>query len=131
MKNLILIVEDDEMIRSIIYEFLEMENFNVISAEDGCVGVYLAQELHPDLILCDINMPNLDGFGVLEKIRKNTRTAKTPFIFLTSEVDSESRKRAVQLGANDYLTKPVNISRLLEAIANQLQKVHSSNTFSM
>ena len=58
MKNLILIIEDDEAIRSIIFEFLELKKFNVIIAEDGCSGVYVAQELKPDLILCDINMPN-------------------------------------------------------------------------
>lgn len=125
MKELILIIEDDEIIRSIIFEFLELKEFNVISAEDGCIGAHLAQELQPDLILCDINMPKLDGYGVLDKIRKNPSTAKIPFIFLTAEADSDNRKRAVQLGANDYLTKPVNISNLLQAIANQLQKLHS------
>ena len=126
MKELIMVIEDDEIIRSIIFEFLELKEFNVISAEDGCIGAQLAQELRPDLILCDINMPNLDGYGVLSKIRKNPITANIPFIFLTAEADSDSRKRAVQLGANDYLTKPVNIRHLFQAIANQLQKVHSA-----
>lgn len=128
MKELILVIEDDEIIRSIIFEFLELKEFNVISAEDGCIGAHLAQELQPDLILCDINMPKLDGYGVLDKIRKNPSTAKIPFIFLTAEPDSDSRERAVQLGANDYLTKPVNIRKLFQAIANQLQKSHSVNT---
>ena len=126
MKELILVIEDDEIIRSIIFEFLELKQFNVISAEDGCIGARLAQEQQPDLILCDINMPNLDGYGVLSKIRKNPITANIPFIFLTAEADSDSQKRAVQLGANDYLTKPVNIRKLFQAIANQLQKVHSA-----
>ncbi len=126
MKELILIIEDDEVIRSIIIEFLELKNFNVIGAEDGSIGVCLAQELQPDLILCDINMPNLDGYGVLEKVRKNIRTANIPFVFLTAAVDSNSRARSLQLGANDYITKPVNISRLLEVIAKQLAKVHSA-----
>jgi len=125
VKELILIIEDDEVIRSIIIEFLELKDFNIISAEDGCIGVYLAQELQPDLILCDINMPNLDGYGVLEKVRGNLSTAKIPLIFLTAEAGSECRDRALQLGANDYLTKPAHISKLLEAITNQLQKVHS------
>jgi CheY-like chemotaxis protein len=125
VKELILVIEDDEIIRSIIFEFLELKQFNVISAEDGCIGAQLAQELQPDLIICDINMPNLDGYGVLDKIRRNHSTAKIPFIFLTAEADSDSRERAVQLGANDYLTKPVNIRKLFQAIANQLQKSHS------
>jgi DNA-binding response OmpR family regulator len=126
VKKLILIIEDSEIIRSIIFEFLELKNFNVLSAEDGCIGLHLAKELQPDLILCDINMPKLDGYGVLKKLREDLSTATIPFIFLTAEADPDSRCRAMQLGANDYLTKPVNVSKLLNAIANQFTKIHSA-----
>lgn len=120
MKKLILIIEDDEIIRSIVFDFLELENFNVISAEDGCQGLTLAEELQPDLIICDINMPNTNGYTVLQKIRENVATTKIPFIFLSSETTQESRNRARLLGANDYLSKPMKINKLLEAIAQAL-----------
>ncbi|MFB8792189.1 MAG: response regulator [Potamolinea sp.] len=126
MKKLILIIEDDEIIRSIIFEFLELENFNVISAEDGCQGLTLAEELQPDLIICDINMPNANGYTVLQKIRENVATTKIPFIFLSSETTQYSRNRARLLGANDYLSKPVKINQLLEAITNQFQQLHTA-----
>jgi DNA-binding response OmpR family regulator len=121
VNKLILIIEDCQIIRSLFFDWLELENFNVISAENGYLGLQLAKELQPDLILCDINMPKLDGYGVLKQLRENLTTAKTPFIFLTSETDAESRARAWQLGANDYLTKPVNQGKLLDSIANQFK----------
>jgi len=97
-----------------------------MSAQDGCLGFLLAKEFQPDLILCDINMPNLDGYGVLKKLRDDFSIAETPFIFITSETDSNSYYRALQLGANDYLIKPISMSQLLEAIANQFkQQVYS------
>lgn len=119
VKRLILIIEDDSIYRSIIFELLESEDFNVVSAEDGCSGLQLAQALHPDVILCDINMPNLDGYGVLKKLREDSDTAKIPFIFLTAEIDKASRHRAMELGANDYLTKPVSYGQLITALYNQ------------
>ena len=124
VKKLILVIDDSEIIRSLIFGFLELQNFNVISAEDGSIGFHLVKELQPDLIISDIHMPNLDGYEVLKKVRENEATAKIPFIFLTSDTDPISRYQALQLGANDYLTKPFNISQLLEAIANQLKALH-------
>ena len=123
MKELILIIEDDESIRSNLFEFLEAEDFNVLSAEDGVSGLKLAKDCQPDLILCDINLPSLNGFGVLQELRKDLTTTKTPFIFLTSETDSSSRDRAIQLGANDYLTKPMSLNKLLTSITHQCQLV--------
>jgi DNA-binding response OmpR family regulator len=122
---LVLIIEDNEILRSIIFEFLELENFNVISAGEGVAGLNLAKELNPDVIICDNNMPCLDGYGVLKELRKDLLIAKIPVIFLSSETDSVSRLRALQLGANDYLIKPIRINQLLEAINNQLHPMQS------
>jgi DNA-binding response OmpR family regulator len=121
----ILIIEDNEILRSIIFEFLELENFNVISAGDGVAGLNLAKELNPDAIICDIKMPCLDGYGVLKELRKDLSLAKIPVIFLSSEADSVTRLHALQLGANDYLIKPIKINQLLEAINNQLHPMQS------
>lgn len=121
MKPLILVIEDDEMMRSTLFELLELEDFNVVSAGNGFLGLRIAKEMQPDLIICDLNIPNLSGYRVLQKLRNDLTTAKIPFIFLTSESDADSRRRAMQLGANDYLTKPVALSELLETIkANKL-----------
>lgn len=123
--NSILIIEDDRITRSVLSKLLKSEKFNVISAENGRAGLQLAKKLNPHLILCDINMPNLDGYGVLKRLREDLTTAKTPFIFLTVETDSVSRRWAWQLGASDYLTKPVNSKKLLESIANQFKYLGS------
>ncbi|MEW6491708.1 MAG: response regulator [Cyanobacteriota bacterium] len=125
MKELVLVIEDDETLRSNLFEFLEMEEFNVLSAQDGCSGLQLAQEIKPNLIICDINMPNLNGFEVLKKLREDVTTAKIPFIFHTSETDSDSHRRAMQLGANAYLTKPVTLEKFLETVTNQCQLARS------
>lgn len=125
MKKLILIIEDDQIFRAIIFDLLELENFNVISAQDGFLGLKLAKQFKPDLILCDINIPQLNGYGVLNRLREDSTIAKTPFIFLTSDSDTESRAQAMQLGANDYLTKPVKFSTLLAAIDNQFNQLYS------
>lgn len=121
MKPLILLIEDDDMMRSTLFEILEIENFNVVSAGDGILGLRLAKEMQPDLIICDLNIPLLNGFGVLQSLRESLTIANIPFIFLTCENNPETRQRAMQLGANSYLTKPVTISKLLETIkANTL-----------
>ena len=121
MRELILLIEDDELIRSNLFELLELEDFNVIGAEDGLVGLISAKEFQPDLIVCDINLPQLDGYEVLRYSRADSRTAKIPFIFLTSETAPESRSRAEEMGANDYLIKPVQIEKLLKVIRTNLK----------
>ncbi|HEY9596996.1 MAG TPA: response regulator [Cyanophyceae cyanobacterium] len=121
MKPLILIIEDDSTFRSILFELLELEDYNVVSAEDGSLGLQLAQALQPNLIISDIGMPKLDGYGVLKQLREDLTTAKIPFIFLTAQTDSISHQRAMQLGANDYLIKPVSYGQLVVALQNQLQ----------
>lgn len=119
MRKLILIIEDDEMLRSTLFEVLELQDFNVVSSQDGLSGLKLAQELRPDLILCDIKMPNLNGYEILSKLRGDLTTAKIPVIFLTAMTDPDSHWQALKLGVNDYLTKPVNFSKLLNSILNQ------------
>jgi CheY-like chemotaxis protein len=121
MKELVLLIEDDEMVRSNLFELLELEDFNVLSAADGFSGLQLAKELQPDLILCDLSMSDFDGFEVLQKLREDVVTAKIPFIFHTSETDYYTQRQAIQLGANGYLTKPVTFEKLLETVTKSMQ----------
>ncbi len=125
MNKLILIIDDDDLTRSIFFEFLELENFNIICAEDGLVGLRLAKEFQPDLILSDINMPNCDGHQVLKCLRDNRETAKIPLIFLTANTNPTCRIKSLQLGANDYLIKPIDFRQLIAAINKQFQLVLS------
>jgi DNA-binding response OmpR family regulator len=120
-KKSILVIEHDEAMRSVICRFLYSEKFKVMSAQDGCLGFLLAKEFQPNLILCGINLPKLDGYKVLNKLRENLLTAETPFIFISPNIDSFSYLRALQLGANDCLETPGNKHELLKAIANQLE----------
>ncbi|GAB4201840.1 MAG: hypothetical protein Fur006_54740 [Coleofasciculaceae cyanobacterium] len=117
--NKILLIEDDAIIRFGISSFLKLKGFNVIEARNGEIGLQIAKEQLPNLILCDINMPKLDGYDVLQELRKDVRTANLPFIFISAETCTPSCRRALQLGANDFLTKPLNNRELLEAIAIQ------------
>jgi DNA-binding response OmpR family regulator len=116
----ILMIEDNEDIRLIFCEILTLENFQVMCAENGLIGLKLAKNQHPDLIISDIHMPELNGYEVLEKLRNDVSTANIPFIFITSEEDYDYRCRALLLGANGYLIKPVDICELLNAITTQL-----------
>lgn len=116
----ILLIEDDKLFRSIICQLLITKPYQVITAENGQVGLRLAAELEPDLIISDMYMPYLDGDEVLKQLRANVKTANIPFILLTSEDDSDMRSYGLRLGANDYLVKPFKFSELLNAIARQL-----------
>ena len=118
----ILVIEDENLIRDHIVELLEAEDFEVFDAENGNIGVKLAYEHQPDLILCDVMMPELDGYGVLTKLQENPSTATIPFIFLTAKADLGDVRKAMQLGADDYLTKPCTATELLKAIVIRLEK---------
>jgi len=118
----ILVIEDEPAIRNNIVDLLEAEEFQTWGAENGEVGVRLAQEYVPDLILCDVSMPKLDGYGVLKALRQNPRTAAIPVIFLTAMTDRASLRQGMELGAEDYLTKPCTPNEILTAIATQLNK---------
>ena len=118
----VLVIEDDEDIRGDILELLEGEGYPASGAQDGLAGVAAARAYLPDLILCDIMMPGLDGFGVLDELRQDPVTATIPFIFLTAKADKSDVRRGMELGADDYLTKPVAQAELLKAIETRLAK---------
>jgi diguanylate cyclase (GGDEF)-like protein len=120
--NKILVIEDNLTIRSIILEILKEKNFQVIVAENGRIGVKFAQQLLPDLILCDVIMPEWDGYTVLSALQENSTTANIPFIFLTSLDDRVNIRKGMQLGADDYLPKPCSSEELIGAIAARLEK---------
>ena len=118
----ILVIEDQEDIREIICEILMAEDFEVIDAGDGDIGVKLARTEIPDLIICDIMMPKLDGYGVLKELRKNPHTDTIPFIFLTAKASKFDLRQGMQLGADDYLSKPFSREELLGAITARQKK---------
>jgi len=118
----ILVIEDEAQSRDIYLESLEEEGFDAIGAENGRVGVQRAQEQLPDLVLCDIMMPELDGYGVLSTLRQDPLTAMIPFIFLTAKATKAELRQGMELGADDYLTKPSTVEELLRAIAVRLEK---------
>lgn len=113
----VLVIEDEELIRESIVHLLNARGFNAIGAEDGCVGVRLAKELVPDLILCDVRMPGLDGYEVLKVLRTDPITATVRFIFLTAQATVADVSQGQQLRVDGYLAKPFARDKLLEAIA--------------
>lgn len=124
----ILIIEDSEDIRSNTAEILELSNYEVIVAENGKIGVAKAVANKPDLIICDIMMPELDGYGVLHAIQKNESIKNTPFIFLTAKTERGDFRRGMEMGADDYLTKPFDGTELLNAINSRLKKMELLKT---
>jgi len=118
----ILLIEDNDEIRENTAEILELSNYKVITAENGKRGVELAMGNKPDLIVCDIMMPVLDGYGVLMTLQKNTDTQNIPFIFLTAKAERNDFRKGMELGADDYITKPFEGSELLNAIESRLKK---------
>lgn len=118
----ILVIEDEESIRENILDLLEAENFEGIGAINGQVGIKLANEQIPDLILCDMMMPEVDGHGVLKALRSEPLTATIPFIFLTAKADKSDIRTGMEQGADDYITKPCTPQELLKAIAIRLEK---------
>lgn len=120
----ILLIEDEPHMRKGMTTALEMEGFEVVPAADGRVGVDLAHRKQPDLILCDVMMPDLDGYGVLEALRADDTTSGVPFIFLTAKGEKPDIRHGMNLGADDYLTKPCAIDDLLAAIRSRLARKH-------
>lgn len=118
----ILVIEDEAQTRSIFVKCLAFEGFCAIEAESGAIGVKLAQMHSPDLIICDIMMPDLDGYGVLSAIRRHPAAAAIPFIFLTAKVTMADLRQGMEMGADDYLTKPCNVEQLLAAITTRLAR---------
>ncbi len=118
----ILVIEDELSVRENILARLEAEGFETVNAENGLNGVELARSHKPDLIICDVMMPEIDGYGVLSMLRQNPVTATIPFIFLTAKADKVDLRQGMEMGADDYLTKPFTRTQLLGAIAARLQK---------
>jgi CRP-like cAMP-binding protein len=128
-KTSILLIEDNEDIRESTVEILELAGYNVFKADNGKTGVELAQQHQPDLILCDIMMPELDGYGVLFMLNKNPKTSAIPFIFLTAKAERPDMRKGMEMGADDYLTKPFDDIELLNAIETRLQKKEKQQAF--
>jgi len=118
----ILVIEDTPPVLDLVLSALQSEGFNTVRAEDGRIGVQLAFEHLPDLILCDVLMPGLDGYGVLNELRADATTAATPFIFLAAKTGKEDIRRGMELGADDYLTKPFTARELISAIKVRLER---------
>jgi CheY-like chemotaxis protein len=116
----ILVIEDEETVRENILELLDAEGFEAIAAENGRIGLNLAQQHLPDLILCDIRMPELDGYGVLSALRSEPETAEIPFMFLTAKAAKTDLNLGMELGANAYITKPFTLVELLTAIETHM-----------
>lgn len=128
-KIAILIIEDNDDIRESTAEILALANYEVFQASNGKQGVELAGRLLPDLILCDIMMPELDGYGVLHLLGKNPQTSTIPFIFLTAKAERQDMRRGMEMGADDYLTKPFDEVELFNAIESRLKKMSIQKEF--
>ena len=125
----ILIIEDEPAMRNNLRQILEMENFLPVTAPDGREGIIAAKRELPDLILCDVLMPEQDGHAVLETLRADPATARIPFIFLTAKGEHVDVRMGMNRGADDYLVKPVRVNDLLEAIAARLDRAQQRAGF--
>src|SRR5258707_7943590 len=118
----ILVIEDEAMLRKEVLDILTFEGYEAIGAEDGLAGVECARRERPDLIVCDITMPRLDGYGVLLEIQANPATTDIPFIFVTARASHEDTRKGMASGADDYITKPFTRLDLLQAVKAPLEK---------
>ncbi len=120
--KVVLLIEDNNEIRENMAEILELAGYETIAASNGKQGFTVAKETKPDIIICDIMMPELDGYGVLHMLQQNPVTQNIPFIFLTAKAEREEFRKGMELGADDYITKPFNGTELLNAVALRLRK---------
>ncbi|MEI6445600.1 MAG: DNA-binding response regulator [Nostocales cyanobacterium ELA583] len=118
----IIVIDNDIVNRNFLVDFLQSEGYNAMGAENGIVGLQLIKQYLPNLVICDLVMPDMDGYTVLSNLREDSLTAIIPFIFLTAINTKASLRKAMELGADDYLTKPATADELLRAIAIRLQK---------
>lgn len=123
----VLVIEDNREVRENIIEILELDGYQTLGAPDGKVGVTIARENVPDLILCDIMMPELDGYGVVKIVKQDERLKDIPFLFLTAKSEKQDFRRAMSLGADDFITKPFDDIDLLESVEVRL-KLRETNT---
>ena len=129
MSKKVLIIEDNNDIRENVVEILELAGYQVFDANNGKKGVEIALKEIPDIILCDIMMPELDGYGVLYMLNKNPDTAAIPFIFLTAKAERLDLRKGMEMGADDYLTKPFDDMDLLNSIESRLKKKEIQKNF--
>jgi len=120
--NKVLLIEDDVVLRENTAELLELSDYDMITAPNGKVGVEMATKYLPNIIVCDIMMPELDGYGVLEALSTNENTKHIPFIFLSAKTERKDVRRGMDLGADDYITKPFDEEELISAIESRLAK---------
>jgi DNA-binding response OmpR family regulator len=125
----VLVIEDNTNIRENIIEILELAGYTLHSADNGMKGVELALKHLPDIILCDIMMPELDGYGVLHMLHNHTETSPIPFIFLTAKAEYTDQRKGMDLGADDYLTKPFNGNELLNSIESRLKRAEIQKSY--
>lgn len=122
MNKTILLIEDDVVLRENTAELLELSDYKVFTAPNGKIGIEKAIETQPDVIICDIMMPEIDGYGVLDALNKNDSTSHIPFIFLSAKTEHKEVRKGMDMGADDYLTKPFYEDELLSAIESRLAK---------
>lgn len=125
----ILVIEDNDDIREGTVEVLQLAGYEAIAAKNGKIGVEMALNTLPDVILCDIMMPELDGYGVLYLLSKNPKLANIPFIFMTAKAERADMRKGMEMGADDYLTKPFDDLELFNAIESRLKKKSQSTGF--
>ena len=118
----ILVIEDEPEMRRNVTILLKFHDYHAIAADNGCDGVKAARKEMPDLILCDVMMPNMDGYGVLQAMQSDSALARIPFIFLTAKGEKDDLRGGMNLGADDYLTKPVGNAELVQAIETRLRR---------
>ena len=121
----ILIIEDDPALRENTAELLELSDYEVRMAPNGRIGIDKVYQEKPDLIICDIMMPEVDGYGVLEAMNDNPDFAHIPFIFLSAKTEHNEIRKGMNLGADDYLTKPFTEKELIDAIESRLLKTET------
>ncbi|MCK5638189.1 MAG: response regulator [Flavobacteriaceae bacterium] len=122
MKKKILLVEDDKILRDNTAEILQLANYEVITAENGKLGIEKAHVFKPDIIICDILMPELDGYGVLQIAVRDSALQKVPFIFMSAKTNHDDVRKGMDMGACDYITKPFDESELLSAVSSRLKR---------
>lgn len=120
--NTILLIEDDTALRENTAELLELSEYNVLTASNGKIGIEIAKKEIPDIIVCDIMMPEIDGYGVIEELSTDPQTSQIPFIFLSAKTERKEIRKGMDMGADDYLTKPFEEEELISAIESRLAK---------
>ena len=116
MKKRILVIEDSMELSNSLLEIFDVEGFEAITAANGIEGVRAAKMQHPDLILCDIMMPELDGYGVVEALQQDPQTANIPIVFLTAKQEKGDLEHAAALGITDYIIKPFDVAEMLSTV---------------